>query len=269
MRCKSLNINCKQCGWKQYDKKNDTCPQCGAEMRCGRNAVAGYPFCANHGGPAPSRNFYGRGTMTGGGSSSFQLTRLAAKYNQQKTDGVVLSNRAAIDVIDIRITQLLERVELGEAPDRVKRLYKLWNEFKDIQVGTTDYLIIRKELDDTFEKVFHDYAAWSQIFEALDLRGKSVEREVNALTKIRAVMTAEDGYQLAAKMLAAVIRVIGDDPKKIKQAQYEFSRIIGESSDHATEGFNEDVGGGGETIGGEARSGDVDQTELLYPGDEK
>ena len=59
-------------------------------------------------------------------------------------------------------------------------------------------------------------------------------------------MTAEDGYELAAKIMAAVIRVIGDDPKKIKQVQYEFTRIIGEPSDLVTEGYSEDVGGSGE-----------------------
>lgn len=270
MKCIATKRNCRTCGFKQDDKnKLKTCPQCGKDMRCGQSAVSGYTLCGNHGGPVPSRNFYGTGPMTKGNGSSFPLMRLAAKYNQQTQDGVLLSNRAAIDVIDTRIKQLLDRVDVGEAPDRVKKLYKLWLEYKDTTPGTTDYLIARKSLDDTFEKVYHDYAAWGQIFEALDLRGKAVEREVNALTKIRAVMTVEDGYQLAAKMLAAVIRVIGDDPKKLKQVQYEFSRIIGESSDHVTERLDEDDRGGSASIGGEAGFGDVDQAKLLYPGDEE
>lgn len=238
-------------------------------MHCGNAAVPGYTLCKHHGGPVPSRNFYGTGPMTNGNGSSFPLMRLAAKYNQQTRDGVLLSNRAAIDVIDMRIKQLLERVDVNEAPDRVAKLYKLWMEYKNTEPGTTDHLLARKELDETFEKVYHDYAAWNQIFEALDLRGKSVEREVNALTKIRAVMTAEDGYQLSAKLLAAVIRVIGDDPKKLKQVQYEFSRIIGESSDHVTEGPDEDDRGSRETVGGEAGPGDMDQAELLHPRDQE
>lgn len=238
-------------------------------MHCGKDAVDGYTQCIQHGGPVPSRNFYGKGYMSTGSGSSFPLTRLAAAYNRQLTNGVVLSNRAAVDIIDIRIKQLLERVDVEEAPNRVHKLYDLWMEFKATTAGSTDHLLAEKELDATFERVYHEYKSWEQIFEALDLRGKTTDREIKALREIKAIMTAEDGYQLAAKMMAAVIRVIGDDPKKIKQVQYEFSRLIGESSDLVTEGHSEDVGGSGETIGGEARSGDVDQEELLYSRDEE
>lgn len=183
--------------------------------------------------------------MTTGSGSSFPLTRLASKYNQMMKNGQVLSNRAAIDVIDGRIQQLLERIDFDEAPDRTRKLYELWNEFTAAE--GVEAAVLKKQISDEFEKVYHDYMAWEQIFAALDLRGKSVEREVKVLKEIKAIMTAEDGYELAAKMMAAVMRVVGDDPKKIKQVQYEFSRITGESSDLVTEGHYEDVGGGGET----------------------
>lgn len=269
MKCQSINKNCKQCGWKQDHARVETCAQCGADMRCGKSAVEGYTLCIQHGGPVPSRNFYGKGSMSTGSGSSFPLTRLAAAYNRQVNNGVVLSNRAAVDIIDIRIRQLLERVDVKEAPNRVSKLYELWMELKETVAGSTERMLAEKALDEAFERVYHDYKAWEQIFDALDLRGKTTEREIKALREIKAIMTAEDGYQLAAKMMAAVIRVIGDDPKKIKQVQYEFSRIIGESSDLAHEGYGEDAGGSGETIGGEARSGDVDQEELLYSRDEE
>ena len=109
-----------------------------------------------------------------------------------------------------------------------------------------DAVVLKKKISDEFEKVYHDYQAWTQIFSALDLRGKTVEREVKVLTSIKAIMTAEDGYELAAKMMAAVMRVIGDDPKRLKQVQYEFTKLIGESSDLVTAGLDEDVGGGGQ-----------------------
>lgn len=206
--------------------------------------------------------------MSTGSGSSFPLMRLAARYNKQITDGVVLSNRAAIDIIDVRIQTLLERVDIGEAPDRVAKLYDLWKELNSLSERTPEWYTVKHNLDIAFEKVYHDYMAWNQIFTALDLRGKTVEREVKALKEIKAIMTAEDGYQLTAKMLAAVIRVLGDDPKRIKQVQYEFARLIGESSDNVAEGHAEDVGGGGEAVGGEAGPGDVDKEELLYSGDQ-
>jgi hypothetical protein len=259
MKCTSLKRKCKACGWKNDRERVPTCPECHADMHCTAEAVPGYSVCRYHGGPVPARNFYGRGPMKDGSQSSFPLMRLASKYNQMTTDGKVLSNRAAIDLIDKRITQLLERVDIEEAPDRIKDLYEAWGEFKLCAVGSPEYIQARAEIDAIFERVYHDYAAWRQIFEALDLRGKTTEREIKALKEIRAIMTAEDGYELAAKLMAAVVRVIGDDPKKIKQVQYEFARIIGESSDRVGSIDAEDDGGGVAEAGGEEGSGHMDQ----------
>lgn len=256
MKCVRLLRHCRKCGLENHDKL-ETCVECGAHMHCGKDAVVGYTSCSNHGGPSPGRNFYGTGTMTTGGSSSFPITRLAAKYNKMMKDGQVLSNRAAINIIDDRITQLLERIDFNEAPDRLAKLTELWNLY--VNASGVDEAVLKKQIGDEFEKVYHDYMAWRQIFDALDLRGKSVEREVKVLKEIKAIMTAEDGYELAAKIMAAVIRVIGDEPRKIKQVQYEFARIIGESSDLVTEGYTEDDGGDGQTAGGTPGSGDMDQ----------
>lgn len=205
--------------------------------------------------------------MINGNGSSFPLTRLAAKYNKMNSDGRLLSNRATIDVIDGRVAQLLERIDFGEAPDRLEKLNAFWNEYLD--ADGVEAAVLKKKISDEFEKVYHDYMAWRQIFDALDLRGKAVEREVKVLKEIKAIMTAEDAYELVAKLLAAMMRVIGDDPKKIKQAQYEFTKLIGESSDLRHEGFGEEDERDGDGAGGEAGLGDVDQAQFLYPRDEE
>ena len=240
-------------------------------MRCNKEAVSGYTLCTNHGGPVPSRNFYGSGNMENGSRSRFPIVRLAARYNKMMTNGQVMSNRASIDVIDRRITQLLERVDVEEAPERVAKLYELWKQFSEAQADgkTMEEMSIKKKLDAEFEKIYHDYAGWKQIFEAMDLRGKQVEREVKVLKEIKAIMTAEDAYEMVSKLLAAVLRVVGDEPKRMKQVQYEFTRIIGESGSDVIEGHGEDAGGERETDGGEEGFGDVDQEEFLHPGDEE
>ena len=237
-------------------------------IRCEAWAVVGYTRCQAHGGPVPARNFYGPGTMTNGSRSSFPLTRLAAKYNQMITDGRVLSNRGSIDVIDERVKQLLGRIDVDEAPERVEKLFGLWTEYRDLleKRRETEAMILAGKLDEEFDKIYHDYKAWTQIFEALDLRGRAVEREVKILKEIRAVMTAEDAYQMIAKLLGSVMRVIGDDPGKLKQVQYEFSRIIGESSGKPrAEVDSDDWGGSGEGFD-ETGSSNMDQTQLLHPG---
>lgn len=205
--------------------------------------------------------------MTTGSGSSFPLTRLAARYNKMQSDGRVLSNRNAIDVIDTRISQLLERIDLNEAPERMKVLSELWHQYEgELDSGqNAAAFVTRKQISEQFEKAYHDYMAWQQTFEALDLRGKMVEREVKVLKEIHAIMTVEDARNLLAQAMAAIMRVLGSDPKKLKQVQYEFARIIGESSDDVTEGYDEDAGGDGAEDGDGGGPGEMDREELLHP----
>lgn len=208
--------------------------------------------------------------MSTGERSSFPLVRLAASYRKMANDGSVLSNRKAIDIIDARVVQLLDRINLDEAPERVTKIYNLWGEYKSARDDRRmeEARVISEKLDDEFDKIYHDYQAWKQMFEALDLRGKMVEREIKILGQIKALITIEQAYEMAAKMLAASMKVIGDDPKKLKELQYEFIRITGERSDLTIADGGQDDWGTGGPVGGEEGLGDVDQEELLHPRDE-
>lgn len=258
-KCRALKKHC-GCGWSVGSgKRQEVCPECGADMRCGHAPVAGYAYCSYHGAPAPDRNFYGGGKMTTGSGSQFPLTRLAASYNRMMKDGRVLSNRQSLEVVRKRIEQLAERIDLNDAPDRMAKISELWRKYVDCVDGgqSTEAHRLRGDLDDEFEKAYHDYAAWKQMFEALDLDRKMVESEVKVLTQIKAILTMEDAYELSAKLLAAVMRVV-DDPKKLKQVQYEFTRIIGESGDRVAPGYGEEDGGGGGEEVIDSGSGEVD-----------
>lgn len=244
-KCTHIKTKCKSCGGTNPDRA-PVCPGCGADLRCGNYPVAGYTLCSFHGGPNPARNYYGKGSMSTGASSSFQITRLASTYRKIQKNGSVLSNRAAIDIVDTRVRQLLERVDIGEAPDRLGKLYGLWSEYRAAQTEfrKDDEMKLRIQIDNAFEDVYHDYKAWEQVFGALDVRRKMVESELKILKEIKAIITAEDAYELAAKLLAASMNVIGEDPQKLKRLQYEYTRIIGERSDLAGETSGEDDWGG-------------------------
>lgn len=251
---------------------NVKCPHIKKDgSQCRKWCVPGYNRCEDHGGPSPKRNFYGRGTMTTGRSSQFPITRLASRYNEMMTNGRVLSNRQAIDVVDSRIVQLLARIDVDDAPDRMKRLVELWSEYESaLDAGrAAEAGLTRKQIAAEMEKAYHDYMAWEQMFEALDIRRKMVESEVKVLTAIKAIITVEDARNLQAQMLAAVMRVLEDDPRKLKQVQYEFARITGDVSDAVAARYVEDDAGGDGTGGGEEGPGDLDQTELLHSGDQE
>lgn len=174
--------------------------------------------------------------MTGEGSQ-FPISQLAAKYRELTTDGKFLSNRQSMQIIGARVEQLAQRIDLNEAPERLKRLLLLWQDFK-INYKSDSLLEARKSMnliDAEFEAAYHDYAAWEQMFEALDLHRKMVESEVKIAKDMKSILTAEDAYALAAKLLAAIIEAAGNiifdndvRAKFLKRVQYEFARLIGD-----------------------------------------
>lgn len=195
--------------------------------------------------------------MKTGANSGFPLTRLASKYIEMKQDGRLLSNRASLEVIRDRISQLAERIDLDKAPDRLENIRKLWEKYK-LNKGSFDENIYMREVDEEFERAYHDYASWKQMFEAIDLDRKLVESEVKIIKDIRAVLTAEDAYELTAQLLAAIISTTNsmegvDDYIKLnflKRIQYEFTRVVGDR-------VNKGAGGSGREVD-TAESGELD-----------
>ena len=165
-----------------------------------------------------------------GSNSSFPLTKLASKYSELQNNGVFLSNRNSIEIVRQRIGQLLERIDLNDAPDRLKKLYKLWNKFKEQEAGhNPERIVTKRQIDNEFEKAYHDYAAWEQMFNALKLDSELVGAEVKIAKDLHAMMSAEDAYEMIAEIFAIILR-IEDDPKKIMRYQYEFTQLVGDRS---------------------------------------
>lgn len=173
-----------------------------------------------------------------GENSQFALTRLASKYVEMQKDGRILSNRASIQIVRERVQELLERIGNNQFPDQLVKLQELWEEYKGKE-NTLEGIKIKKQLDAAFEAVYHDYAAWNQVFTALDLDSKMVEKEAKIAKDLHAILTAEDAYKLVAKVQAAIISSINQEPEIsnavkahfLKRIEYEFTRIIGEGSD--------------------------------------
>jgi hypothetical protein len=264
VECKGLRTTCRKCGIRfKWGDKTNPCPECGEVRNCGKPAVSGYGYCDLHGAPNPGHNYWGYGNLMTGNFASFPLTRLAAKKNEMIRDGQILSNRKSIDIIGRRVDELLERIDQNQAPDRLAVLFKLWEKYKTAQHkgDTLKELQAKSDLDDAFEAAYHDYAAWKQMFEALDLHRTMVESEVKIAKDMHAILSAEDAYELVADIFAVILR-IEDNPKKLKRYQYELTRIIGEGSvieAEASDPDDRDPGG----------PDPVDREEFLYSRDEE
>ncbi len=246
MQCKAFKLRCAQCEhgfYRQRDRYVEKCPVCGTpRVRCSKEAVPGYDWFGEHGGPNPRFGFYGYGKgMIDGSKSKFQLTRLASKYVEMQDNGRMLSNRVSLQVVRQRIDQLAERINFNDAPDRLATLQGLWVKLRDAEnspspLERAEVSAIKQMIDDQFEMANTDYLAWKQMFDALDLDRKLVESEVKIAKDIQAILTAEDAYELAAKLLAAIISTVSSmldiSPKVkgafLKRIQFEFTRVVGD-----------------------------------------
>lgn len=159
---------------------------------------------------------------------SMGLKDVAKKYELILRNGVVMSNRHSVDLIDQRVLQLLERLDNDETPDKLATLYALFQDVKAAK-GKNEAAMYAalSAMDIEFEKVYHDYQAWKQIVEILDMRRKLIDSEIKVVKDLKAILTAEQAYNLVAKLQAAVLRHVRD-PKTLRRINYDFSRLIGE-----------------------------------------
>jgi len=203
------------------------CPDCGEDRKCGKPVVPNFSSCQEHGGPNPYRGVFGSGKDL----ASFPLVKLADKYRKMQEDARILSNRASIEIVRSRIQQLAERVDLEDAPDRLQKIGDYWADYMEAKYHgkPVDMAVLEKKINKEMEKAREDYLIWTQMFEAIDLDSKLVEREMKVVKEIRAFLTAEDAYDLVAKLLAVVTDVV-DDPQKLKLIQYKFTKLIGDKT---------------------------------------
>lgn len=207
--------------------------------------------------------------MTTGKGSNFQLTRIASKYNEIQRNGQILSNRRARDIIWERVEQLAADIDTKEAPDKLEKLGLLWKDYREKQSRglLVEAALVASDIDAEFEKAYYLFQAWRQMFQALELHSKMTESEVKIMKDLKAIMTYEDANLLIAKVMAVFLRILQDDPKKLKEAQFELTRLTGDFGEYVDEGSDNRTWEGSGESGGEPRPGDMDREELPYPGD--
>lgn len=156
------------------------------------------------------------------------LKDVAKKYSMILNSPEVMSNRHTVQIVDQRILQLIERVDNDDAPDRMAVLYDLFQQVKAAKGrNEAQMYAVLGAMDMEFEKVYHDYAAWKEIRENIDLRRKLIDSEVKVIKDMKAILTAEQAYNLVAKLQAVVLKHVRD-PKVLRRINYDFSRLIGE-----------------------------------------
>ena len=225
--CGHFMRTCRQCGYKfPHRDEKPNCPQCGVDRKCGKPVVKDFSECQDHGGPNPYSGKYGMQEDL----NKFPIVKLAQRYRSVLGDSRILSLRASIEVVRGRIAQLAERIDFNDAPDRLVKLHNLWADYvhaKDAD-KRADMVILEKQIPEQFDAAREDYLSWKQMLDAMDLDRKLVDSEIKVVKELHAIITAEDAYDLMAKVLSIILRVFPEDKRKLRQVQYEFVRLIGD-----------------------------------------
>lgn len=196
-QCTARAKTCRKCGYRFTKDERELweCPQCGENRRCKRHAVSGYSVCQVHGAGSPLQGRPG-GTpvrKAGGRYSKRLPSRLLEKYEEAINDDELLSTRDDIAVVDARITDLLLRVDTGEASKHWFAASSALNDLtKAIRKSDTEGMASSiNELKYNIGKGVSDYAAWNDVTSLIDQRRRLVESERKRLLEMQQYITVE------------------------------------------------------------------------------
>lgn len=204
-------------------------PQCTAKVRktgerCKRWAVTGYAVCQVHG--AGSKNKPGGRPVQHGRYSKYLPTRLVSRYQEAKDDPELLNLRDEIGVLDSRLSELLTRVDTGEASELWMKAHNAFHQFKIAtaakrQMEANKYFF---ELESILGEGLSDAAAWMEISSLIDQRRKLVESERKRLVEMQQMISVERAMILIGA-IAAVIKENVTDRTALANISAELNRL--------------------------------------------
>lgn len=182
---------------------------CGAKLK-NKNA-----YCQKS--PVPTRNrckLHGGGTPKGIASAHFSTgkytkdipSRLAARYEAALKDDRLLEVRDDIALIEMRIGDLVSRMDTGESGEVWSLLKGTYSDLRKA-ASSNDQAKFAEALSDMgrlINRGKQDYATWDEIFKAVGQNRRLRETEQKRLVQLQQVMTAEQ----AMSMLGFVVSTI-------------------------------------------------------------
>lgn len=174
-------------------------PRCGARNRqgkpCNRPPAQGANRCKLHGGASPKGNALPQ--TKDGRYSKYLPTRLQARYQDLAQDENLLDLSQNVALIDVRISELAERIDVGDYGAGYTKLKRLHRRLVDAirQQNTDEIGKTIRDMGDIIEGGSKDYAVWQQLLQANEQR----RRVVTDIEKIR--LQGERAVSLTELML--------------------------------------------------------------------
>ena len=182
--------------------------QCGVKTKSGescRSRAMANGRCRMHGGKTP------RGLAlpqtTHGRYSKDLPTRLLADYERALQDSDLLELRSEIALLDSRLSDLLQRVDTGEAGALWKQLNHLYDDFIEASRredrSTANRALV--SMQDIIQRGRDDYAAWDEVKAVIEDRRRLVETERKRMLDMQ-LMVRSDRFMLFVTALASSVK---------------------------------------------------------------
>lgn len=188
--------------------------RCGAKTRdgdpCKNPPVIGATRCRMHGGKTPRGRALPQ-TTTGRYSKDLP-TRLAARYEEARTDPDLLNLNAEIQLTYALLTEALNGMDAGESGRLWRDLRTEWDALQDAN-RTKDSEAAREALNaigNLIRRGVADAAARSEVLDIIDRRRKLVESEGKRRTAMQQMITAERLTVLISRVVDIVVRHVDD-----------------------------------------------------------
>jgi len=176
--------------------------------------VKGYTVCQVHGAGSPRKGRPGGGPPIAGGRYSRHIpTRLLNKYKEAVEDTELLALRQDIALVDARLSDLLERVDTGEAGHLWRAAQQALFDFKAATAAKRQLEQQKAfmHLEQTLNLGAADAAAWAEVGILLEQRRKLVESEHKRLVAMEQMISSEQAMALVARLVGIVNDRITDN----------------------------------------------------------
>ncbi len=207
---------------------------CGARARstgkpCRGIAVgqgAGNGRCRVHGGLNPQG--VRQPSFETGRYSKIMPKRLLDRYQEAMRDRDLLSLRDEVMLIDARLSDVLKRVDSGEAEYLWKEARNtLRNYRKAVRAKDVDEAqACMKSLEEIVDRGLGDYAAWHDVRVLVQERRKLVESERKRLIEMQQTITSDQAMAFVAAIISSVKRNVAD-PVITEAISRDIARLIG------------------------------------------
>jgi hypothetical protein len=182
--------------------------------------------CRMHGGPSLSG--IASPTYKHGGYSEPLPKRLLEKYEQARTDPELLNLSNALALIETRISDVLSRVESGDAGETWQKLSDAWDAFVIAQRAkdAPKTQMALSTIGRIIETGAGDWAAWREVLNLIERRRKLVESEGKRRMQMQDMTDNAEIIKLIDRLSDAVHRHV-HDPVALRAIQAEISPVLG------------------------------------------